>query len=126
MSLAPEQIEEIAKYTSAVVGGGLVAKFLDFFRKKRLTNAQADRTISDAALDHIDRLVSDVERAKNDSEQFKKESEQCRQNYEELRIVVTDLKISLRSVYEYMSNHVGECPALTKKDMPSITQSLLK
>lgn len=120
-----QDVQALGQLAGAALGGGALYKIIDLFLKKRMRNAQADKTLSGAAMDHIDRLVKDIERANELAELFKKESEQCRKNYEELRVAMTDLKIALRSVYEYMSSHADLCPAFQREEKPHIPKNLL-
>ena len=116
---------EYLQIVLAALGGGSLYKVVDVLMKKRLNDARADNALSDAAGKQIVRLEVEIERVTKAGELFKVESTKCRQDYEELRLIVTDLKIALRGVYEYMLRHSESCPELGRVKPPTISDSLL-
>lgn len=124
MDITSAEIDKIFQVGSAAVGGGVVYKLLDIIIGRRRRKVDTDGQVTKQALDFVKALNEDIERLKKDVAQANEERVLCTKNYDEQRLLITDLKISLRSIYEYMVQHKGKCPAFVEEEIPDLAKNL--
>jgi len=110
----------------AALGGGTAYKLADIFIRRKVFDAKAEATLSAAAMEQVDRLERGINQANALADKFRSEFEECRKTFETTRVEVTDLKIALRSLYDFMHTHMQECSLEGKKELPPIPKSILE
>ena len=120
------EAETITQITIAALGGGTFYKVVDSVMRRRATNAKAESVLSDAAMEQVRHMSQEVKRATDMAERFMRDFDECRRNYEETRVVVADLKITLRNLYDFMQEHIETCPSARGAKIPTVPPSLLE